>query len=468
MRLFKNRVEAAHELAGDLQFLKHEDPLILGIPNGGLQIAAIIAERLDAALDILLIQKLSAPGQPNQVVGAVDEHGRISMIQSAARWHHLTSQEMIGPARLVFGQLQKRRARFRAILPETDVRGRTVIIIDHGVETGATMLAAIASVRDRGARKVAVAAPAGAGKATWQLHDTADVVVIPHTPSKFKGIDHFYQSFEEVPDDFVASTLERWSASRPEQHAGVKTLVARFPTTQGRVIHCELDLPPGTKRGSGPYPAVIFAHGLESDGHSPRSVPISRRLAKRGIIGVRMDFTGHGRSEGSPQDATGKQMLADLRAVFENVRNLEEVDSQQIGLNGSGTGGMIALCFAASTSDVAALVLRGPVFDRDLREARQVTAPTLLIHAERDTALADTAGAIARELTCTHELLKIPDSNRLFNDPISRELIVSASVDWLADHLTAASRAAGPMIETTRIGPSSPVGENAAGPRDPS
>ena len=127
---------------------------------------------------------------------------------------------------------------------------------------------------------------------------------------------------------------------------------------------------------------------------------------------------------------------------------------------------MIALCFAASTSDVAALVLRGPVFDRDLREARQVTAPTLLIHAERDTALADTAGAIARELTCTHELLKIPESNRLFNDPISRELMVSASVDWLADHLTTASSAAAPTIETNRIGPSSPVGESAAAPRD--
>ncbi len=127
---------------------------------------------------------------------------------------------------------------------------------------------------------------------------------------------------------------------------------------------------------------------------------------------------------------------------------------------------MIALCLAASTSDVAALVLRGPVFDRDLREARQVTAPTLLIHAERDTALADTAGAIARELNCTHELLKIPDSNRLFNDPISRELMVNASVDWLADHLMAGSRAAAPVIETTRIGPSSPVGESASAPRD--
>lgn len=466
MRLFKNRIEAAHELARDLQFLKQENPLILGIPNGGLLLAAVIAETLDAPLDILLIQKLSAPGQPNQIVGAVDEHGRISLIHTAARWHHLTSQEMIAPARLVFDQLQRRRARFRAILPETDVRGRTVILVDHGVETGATMLAAIAAVRDRGARKVAVAAPAGAGKATWQFHEAADVVVIPHAPSKFRGIDYFYQSFEDVPDALVESTLERWSAARPDQHVGVKTLVTRFPTVQGRMIHCELDLPPGTKRGSGPYPAVIFAHGLDSDGRNPRSIPISRRLAKRGIVGVRMDFAGHGRSEGNPSDATTEQMVTDLRAVFENVCLLDEVDSQQIALNGSGTGGMIALCFAASTSDVVALVLRGLVCDRDLHEARRVTAPTLIIHAERDTALSETADELARVLTCTHELLKVPDSNRLYNDPISRELMVSASVDWLADHLRAASGPAAPSIETNRIEQSSPANEDAAAPRD--
>ena len=468
MRLFKNRIEAAHELARDLQFLKQEDPLILGIPNGGVLLAAVIAETLDAPLDILLIQKLSAPDQPNQIVGAVDEHGRISLIHTAARWHHLTSQEMIAPARLVFDQLQRHRARFRAILPETDVRGRTVILVDHGVETGATMLAAIASVRDRGARKVAVAAPAGAGKATWQFHDAADVVVIPHAPSRFKGIDHFYESFEDVSDALVESTLERWSAARPEHHLGVKTLVTRFPTSDGRVIHCELDLPPGTQRGSGPYPAVIFAHGVDSDGRNPRSIPISRRLAKRGIVGVRMDFSGHGRSEGNPIDATTEQMLADLRAVFENVCFLDEVDSQQIALNGSGTGGMIALCFAASSSDVAALVLRGLVCDRDLREARRVTAPTLIIHAERDTALSDTADELARVLTCTHELLKVPDSSRLYNDPISRELMVSASVDWLADHLKTASGPAAPSIETNRIEQSSAANEDAAVPRDQS
>ena len=436
MRLFKNRVDAANELAHHLAYLKDSQPLVLGIPNSGLPIAAVIAESLNAPLDILLIAKLTAPRLPGQVVGAVDEHGRISMIQSAARWHHLTAKQMIAPARAAFAELQARRARFRAVLPETSVRGKTVVVVDHGVETGATMLAAIASVRDRGARKVVTAAPAGCGKATWQLHETADSVVIPHTPSTFKGIEHFYKDFRDVHDREVETILQRWAAARPEHHAGVRTIVMRVIGPEQQVLCCELDMPPGASRGSGPYPAVIFAHSLESDGRSPRSVPISRRLAKRGVIGIRMEFTGHGHSEGTIEEATDDRMLADLQTVYENVSILQEVDEKMVGLNGSGTGGMVALRFAARQPHLAAMVIRGPIFGGELEAAHDVRAPTLLIHAERDTALSDSVHILDKELASTHQLLEIPESNRRFNDPISLELMVSASVDWLVDHLT--------------------------------
>jgi putative phosphoribosyl transferase len=431
MKLFKNRLEAARDLADALSFLKAEEPLILAVPNCGVPIAAVIAEALDAPLDILLIAKLSAPQEPEQIVGAVDEHGRISMIQSAARWHHLTVKQMIAPARDAFADLQRRRARFRAILPESDVRGRMVIIVDHGVETGATMLAAIASLRDRGAGKVVAAAPAGSGKGTWQLHETADTVVIPHSPSRFKGISHFYEEFDEVTDRAVETTLQKWASERPEQHPGGKTLVNRVLSEQERVIHCELDLPPGMTRGSGPYPAVIFAHGLESDGRNRRAVAISRRLAKRGVIGVRMDFTGHGRSEGNTEDATAERMMADLHAVHENVCILDEVDAGRIGINGSGTGGMTALRFAAEIPQIAALVISGPVSGGEHEAARNVKAPTLLIHAEHDPGMK----ALDKALASTHEVLEIPESGRMFNDPISLELVISASVDWMVDHL---------------------------------
>lgn len=437
MRLFPNRQAAAKELADALSFLKDDEPLVLGIPNYGVPLAAVIAEALRCELDILLIAKLYAPQQPEQVVGAVDENGRISMIQTAARWHQLTAQQMIAPARDAYAELQRRRARFRGVLPETDVRGRTVIVVDHGVETGATMLAAIASVKDRGATRVVAAAPAGCGKATWQLHETAHQVVIPHTPSRFKGVERFYEVFEDVTDREVEGLLRNWSAQRPDQHAGVRTLVNRVLGAEQNVIHCELDLPPGMTRGGGPYPAVVFAHGFESDGRNERTRLVSRRLAKRQVIGVRLDFTGHGQSEGTVHDATEDRMIADLEAVYENVRILHEVDPARIGLNGSGTGAMVTLRFAAGHPEIGAVVVRGPLSGREIAALEPLKTPALLIHGEHDTGLREAAEAPGRELASVHRLLEIPQSGRWFNDPVSLELMVSASVDWLADHLLA-------------------------------
>lgn len=435
MRLFKNRVDAATELAQHLSFLKEENAIVLGLANGGVPLAEVIARQLGAPLDVLLIEKLTAPNAPGQAVGAVDEHGRISMIQATARWHHITSQQMVEPARQAFRELQVRQARVRAILPEHDVRGRTVIVVGQGVATGAKMLGAIASVKDRGASKIVAAAPAGTDRATWQLHEIADMVVIPHRPAKFKGIEHFYEDFPDVTDDMVVRLLERWAADRPAAPQDIKTVPVKLTSTRGQTLMCEVDLPPGATRGSGPYPAVVFAHGFESDARSPRSLTISRRLAKRGIIGARMDFTGHGRSGGTTEEATDSQMISDLHVVFQNIAGLAEVDRNRIGLVGSGTGGMIALHYAGQVPGIATLVIRGPVCGRETIAARQVKSPTLLIHAESDTALFDAVQTLDRELAAPHQLLRIPNSNRLFSDPISMELMVSATLDWLVDHL---------------------------------
>lgn len=454
MKLFENRRQAATELADKLSFMREERPIVLGLANSGIPIADIVARALDSQLDVLLFERLAAPKSPDHIVGVVDEHGRISMIESTARWHHLTSRQMIQPAREIFRDLQRRRARFRAVLPELDVRGKPVIIVGQGIATGGRMLGAIASVRDRGASRIVAAAPAGHSRATWQLHDKADLVVIPHQPSQFKGIEHFYENYTEVTDDIAIGILERWVASRTEKPPTVRTLALKMHSTKGHLLSCEIDLPPGTDRGSGPFPAVVFAHGFESNARSQRSVPISQRLAKRGIIGVRLDFTGHGRSEGSAEEATDRQMIEDLHVVFQSVSQLAEVDENHLGVNGAGTGGMIALHYAAQQPMVKTLVIRGPICGKEVAAARKVTIPTLLIHAEHDLDLQEPVEAINRSLAGSHELLVIPDSNRLFGDPISRELMIGATVDWFADHLRS-TRTAAPSSGPATSSPSS-------------
>lgn len=435
MPLFRNRRHAGEELADNLAFLKDEKPIVLGIATGGVPLAEIVAARLEAPLDVLLLERLHAP-KSDHIVGAVDEHGRISMIQATARWHHLTTQKMIEPARDVFRELQKRRDRVRAILPELDVRGRTVIVVSQGVGVGAKMLGAIASLKDRGAKKVIAAAPGGDPKSTWALNDMADLVIVPRQPTRFKGVEHMYENYTEMTDDMMIAMIERWATARPASDHRITTISMKIRNSRKMTLACELDLPPGMKRGSGPYPAVLFAHGFDSSAESPRSLPISRRLAKRGIIGVRFDFTGHGRSEGTEKDATDVQMLEDLHAAFEAIAGLNEVDADRMGINGAGTGAMIALYYATKQPHVHAMVIRGPICGKEIHAARSVKAPTLIIHGERDTALKEPVELLNREISAAHELLVIPDCNRMFNDPISLELMASASVDWLADHLT--------------------------------
>jgi len=297
------------------------------------------------------------------------------------------------------------------------------------------MLGAIAVLKERGAARVIVAAPAGASKGTWQLHASASDVVIPHRPAKFKGIAYFYEDFREVTDGMVGAILEGWVRDHnPQDHGGVKTVVLKLANSRGQPLLCEIDLPTGMQRGNR-YPAVVFAHGFESTARSPRAMAISERLAQRGIVGVRLDFTGHGRSGGSVSDATDRQLRDDLRTVLQSIVKLKEVDGQRLAIVGSGTGAMIALQHAEEDSNLRALVLRGPVCKLEAVHAAAVQAPTLLIHAEEDTALQDAVLTLDRELAARHKLVRIAGANRLFDDPAGLDSMVCATVDWLVEQL---------------------------------
>ncbi len=455
MRLFHDRRAAALELSRHLAHLKSEKPVVLGLVRGGVPMAEIIAHALDTTFDVLLIERLRAPRNPDHIVGAVDEHGRISMIRSTARWHHLTSQQMVEPAREVFRDLQRMRGRIRSVLPEFDVRGRTVVLVGQGIASGAKMLGAISSVRDRGARKVVVAAPAGSGEAAWQLHEAADLVVIPHRPAQFRSVEDFYDDNTPVSDQLLMTIVENWAAKRPQQQPGVQTILMKLYNDREELLSCEIDLPPGTTRGSGPYPAVIFAHGYESDGRNKRTMLISRRLSKRGIIGVRPDFSGHGRSEGDLANASPERMAADLGNVLNAVRVLDEVDNDRLGLVGSGSGGMLCLEHARTDTEFRAIVVRGPMCGDEIRASLPLRTPTMIIHAELDHGLQP---GLAPPLPSCHQLLMIPAANRLFNDVISFEMMVGATVDWLFDHLVPA-----PMAESAHLAPSRGSVEGDAG-----
>jgi predicted phosphoribosyltransferase len=203
---FKNREAAAIDLAGRLAGYRGQRPLVLGVPRGAVPMARIIADSLGGDLDVVLVRKLRAPGQPELAIGAVDEAGAVVK----GHFFEIASDDYVrGEVRTQQEILRKRRALYTRARQAIDPAGRVVIIVDDGIATGSSMLAAIRSVRaNRPARIVAaigVAPPASLAR----MQAEADEVVCLFAPEDFYAVGQFFEDFSEVTDDMVVAALAR-------------------------------------------------------------------------------------------------------------------------------------------------------------------------------------------------------------------------------------------------------------------
>jgi predicted phosphoribosyltransferase len=203
---FRNREEAAVLLAGRLAAYRPQRPLILGVPRGAVPMARLIADALDADLDVVLVRKLRAPDQPELAVGAVDERGTVLRGPHAAG---VPEAYLTGEIRTQLGILRARRERYADAQAPIDPAGRIAIIVDDGIATGASMLAAIRSVRARRARKVVVACAVAPPSSLARLEAEADEVVCLYTTEDFYAVGQFFADFPEVTDDMVVAALSR-------------------------------------------------------------------------------------------------------------------------------------------------------------------------------------------------------------------------------------------------------------------
>ena len=213
MILFADRAEAGDALAAELGHLNSGDCLVLGLPRGGVPVGFRVAERLGAPLDVLLVRKLGAPGRPELALGAIGEGGvRVVDWERAERLRagedYLREVEERERA-----ELQRQAALFREGRPGMDPTGRTAVIVDDGVATGSTALAACRVARRAGARRVVMAAPVAPRGWEEAFREAADECAAAETPARFWAIGMFYQDFRPTPDSEVIDLLAR---SRPE------------------------------------------------------------------------------------------------------------------------------------------------------------------------------------------------------------------------------------------------------------
>lgn len=204
--MFSNRKEAAERIAERLSDYRGRHPLVLAVPRGGVPMAAIVAERLDGELDVVLAHKLGAPDNPEFAIGAVDENGHCELAPHA-RALHLDPAYIESETAAQLEVLRRRRARYTPVRPPIEPEGRIVIVVDDGIATGATLLAALHSLRARRPQRL-IAAVAVAPAETLELVEAnADEVVCLEVPELFYAVGQFFADFSEVSDADVVAIL---------------------------------------------------------------------------------------------------------------------------------------------------------------------------------------------------------------------------------------------------------------------
>ena len=215
--MFDDRIDAGRQLAEHLRAYRGADTVVVGLPRGGVPVAAEVARRLDAPLDVILVRKLGVPYRPELGMGAIAEGDITVLNEDLIARVGVDDAAIRTVADRERAELERRIRRYRGERPPVPVEGRTAILVDDGIATGSTARAAVDVLRRRGASRVVLAAPVAPREAVATLGHAADEVVTVETPRLFMAIGQFYDDFSQTTDDEVADLL----AERSEGSADV-------------------------------------------------------------------------------------------------------------------------------------------------------------------------------------------------------------------------------------------------------
>lgn len=440
--LFANRDDAGRQLAGRLEHLRDEPVVVLGLPRGGVAVAAQVARALGAPLDVIVVRKIGVPFQPELAMGAVGEDGVQVSDPYIIRAGAIKPEEFAAAEAREQATVTARAARYRHHRPREPLSGRVAVVVDDGIATGSTARAACQVARAHGADRVVLAVPVAPPGWETRLGPDADEFVCVQTPAGFLAIGAFYADFSQLTDDDVVACLDLAAREEPAP-AGTGPAAAAPSDPPGQ----DADVRPaaGAVQLAGyltmPQNApgvVLFAHGSGSSRHSPRNRYVATVLNEAGLGTLLLDLL-------TPEEEADRANVFDVDLL---ARRLTEVTSwlhaqppasqAAIGYFGASTGAAAALWAAAEPgADVTAVVSRGGRPDLAGPRLSAVTAPTLLIVGELDTMVLGLNRHAQAQLQCENNLAVVPGATHLFEEPGTLTTAATLATDWFVTHLTA-------------------------------
>jgi putative phosphoribosyl transferase len=416
---FRDRVAAGRLLAPlVVGRVGTEEVVVLALPRGGVPVAAEVARALGAPLDVGLVRKLGLPSQHELAMGAIGEEGVRVLDHDLVRRAGVTTAQLAAVEARERAELGRRIERYRGLRPMTSLAGKTAVIVDDGIATGATARAACAVVRAHGAQRVVLAAPVAARSTLDAMREVADDVVCVTAPSNLRAIGEWYDDFGQTSDAEVVAILSSFGDVDLELDLGAVRLCGR------------LVVPPAAAG------VVLFAHGSESSRNSPRNRYVAEVLQSGGIATLLFDLLTPS-EEGDRANVFDIDLLgARLADATRVLRRDARVADLPIGYFGASTGAAAAL-WAASESDltIGAVVSRGGRPDLAGSRLGRVTAPTLLIVGGADDVVVELNRDAAARLRCEHRIEIVAGATHLFEERGALQTVASLALDWFGDHL---------------------------------
>ena len=437
--VFVDRVDAGRRLARELQHLRGQDLVVVGLPRGGVPVACEVARALHAPLDVIVVRKLGVPFQPELGMGALGEDGVRVINEEVVRLAGVTEAELAVVEQHERAELERRAHRFRGDRPRVALAGHTVVIVDDGLATGSTARAACQVARAEGATRVVVAVPVAPPGWPARLGNDADECVCLETPEPFFAIGPFYADFSPTSDDEVVACLERTATSAAPAHSVSSVDPADAPAVRDEGV----EMPAGAVRlgghltvPEGAVGVVVFAHGSGSSRHSPRNRFVASVLNRAGLATLLFDLLTAEEEFDRANVFDIGLLAARLADVTRWLRSEAGVEGLRVAYFGASTGAAAALWAAAEPgADIAAVVSRGGRPDLAGPRLADVRAPTLLIVGGHDDVVLNLNLEAQARLRCEHRVAVVPGATHLFDEPGALPVAADLARDWFCNHL---------------------------------